>query len=103
MLRTMVGRAVLVIALCSGASQPLRQRLVSMRRAGRDIEPSDTFEVAVSGIIAKGGDHFDTFTRTRFLREYEPLGELTIAYFRKYGAVAMPRRGRQTDLAVNAP
>ncbi len=81
-------------------SQPLRQRLVSMKRDGREIAATDTFEVAVSGIIARGGDHFETFTRTRFLREYDPLGELTIAYFRQYGSVAMPRRGRQTDIAA---
>ena len=81
-------------------SQPLRQRLVSMQRGGREIAATDTVEVAVSGIIARGGDHFETFTDTRFLREYDPLGELTIAYFRKYGSVAMPRRGRQTDIAA---
>ena len=81
-------------------SRPLRERLVSVTRAGREIADTDTFEIAVSGIIAKGGDHFETFTGTRFLREYDPLGELTIKYFRKYKTISMPHRGRQTDLAL---
>ncbi|MFT5500664.1 MAG: 5'-nucleotidase/UDP-sugar diphosphatase [Woeseiaceae bacterium] len=80
-------------------SKPERERLVSLQHGGKEIADDDTFEVAVSGIIAKGGDHFDTFTETEFLREYEPLGNLTIEYFRKYGTVPTPTAGRQSDLA----
>jgi 2',3'-cyclic-nucleotide 2'-phosphodiesterase (5'-nucleotidase family) len=80
-------------------SRPERQRLVSVTHHDAEVEPDDVFEVAVSGIIAKGGDHFTTFTDTRFLREYAPLGELTIEYFRKHGTVPTPPAGRQTDIA----
>jgi 5'-nucleotidase / UDP-sugar diphosphatase len=81
-------------------SRPERERLVSMQHAGKEIDDDDLFEVAASGIIAKGGDHYETFTETRFLREYEPLGDLTIEYFRKHGTVPTPTAGRQVDIAV---
>lgn len=81
-------------------SRPERQRLVSLQHAGRPVGDLDRFQVAVSGIIARGGDHFDVFTETKFLREYEPLGNLTIDYFRKYKTVPKPAAGRQKDLAV---
>ena len=80
-------------------SRPERQRLVSVKRNGREIRDSEKFEVAVAGIIANGGDHFETFTDTEFLREYAPLGDLTIEYFRKYKNIPMPQRGRQVDVA----
>lgn len=80
-------------------SRPERQRLLSVKRSGREIMDTDMFEVAVAGIIAKGGDHFDTFTGTEFVREYAPLGDLTIEYFRKYKNIPMPQRGRQVDVA----
>ena len=81
-------------------SNPLRERLVSVKRNGRNIEDTDTFEIAVPGFLARGGDHYETFIKTKFLREYEPVGELTIAYFRQYGSVAVPRSSRQTDIAA---
>jgi 2',3'-cyclic-nucleotide 2'-phosphodiesterase (5'-nucleotidase family) len=80
-------------------SRPIGQRLVSVRRDGRDIADSDTFDVAVSGIIARGGDHYEMFVETTRLRELMPLSDLMIAYFRETGVVAIPRSGRQTDLA----
>ena len=80
-------------------SRPERQRLVTVNRNGRAIRDTEMFEIAVAGIIAKGGDHFETFTSTEFVREYAPLGDLTIEYFRKYKNIPMPRRGRQIDLA----
>jgi len=70
-----------------------------MKHDGVEITGDDVYEVAVSGIIAKGGDHFTTFTETIFLREYAPLGDLTIEYFKKYGTVPTPTAGRQTDIA----
>jgi 5'-nucleotidase/UDP-sugar diphosphatase len=78
-------------------SLPVRERLVSLQHNGRLVRDDDTFEVAVSGIIAKGGDHFDTFKETRFLRQYEPIGNLTIDYFRQHGTVQTPPSGRQTE------
>jgi 2',3'-cyclic-nucleotide 2'-phosphodiesterase (5'-nucleotidase family) len=83
-------------------SKSLRERLISMKYEGQEIEASDTFSVAVSGFIAKGGDHYGTFRHARTLRELVPLGELTIAYFRKHGMVATPAGGRQTDRAMTS-
>ncbi len=54
----------------------------------------------MSGIISRGGDHFDVFTKTKLLREYEPLGDMTISYFRKHGTIPTPTAGRQIDLAT---
>jgi hypothetical protein len=41
------------------------------------------------------------FTETVLLREYEPLGDMTIEYFRKHGTVPTPAAGRQLDLATS--
>ena len=81
-------------------SKPQYSRLVSVTRNGQEVADDASLEVAVAMIIAKGGDHFDTFTETKVLREYPPLGDLTIEYFRKQGTVRTPRGGRQTDVAV---
>ncbi|MDH3428808.1 MAG: bifunctional metallophosphatase/5'-nucleotidase [Gammaproteobacteria bacterium] len=82
-------------------SRPVGTRLISVTHRGRAIQDTDTFEVAVSGIIARGGDHFDMFLETKTLREYVPLSELMIAYYREHGSVAVPVAGRQKDLATN--
>jgi len=82
-------------------SKPERERLVSLRHNGVDVAADDVFEVAVPRIIAEGADHFDEFLVTKRLRSSEPLGDLTIAYFKKHGDVPMPKSGRQRDLAAS--
>lgn len=82
-------------------SRPERQRLVSLHHNGKAVTADDTFSVAVPAIIAGGGDHYDEFLETTLLRESEPLGELTIDYFRKHGTIPTPAAGRQIDLAAN--
>lgn len=81
-------------------SKPERARLVSMKYKGVEIESDDVLNIAMPGIIALGGDHYDMFLDTRLVAEYAPLGELSIEYFRKTGSVKMPVAGRQTDLAL---
>jgi 2',3'-cyclic-nucleotide 2'-phosphodiesterase/3'-nucleotidase len=81
-------------------SQPEYQRLISVKRNGVEVLDNDEFDVAVSGIIARGGDHFDMFLDTEFVRELTPIAELMIAYYRKHGNVPVPANGRQTDIAV---
>jgi len=81
-------------------SKSERQRLVSLHHDGQAVRSDDLFEVAVPAIIAGGGDHYDEFLATRLLRESEPLGELTIEYFRQHGVIALPVSGRQRDLAM---
>lgn len=82
-------------------SKPEGQRLVSAKHNGAPIDADKRYEVCMSGIISRGGDHYDVFTETSLLREYDPLGDMTIAYFRKHGSVATPESGRQIDLAKN--
>jgi 2',3'-cyclic-nucleotide 2'-phosphodiesterase (5'-nucleotidase family) len=81
-------------------SLPERQRRVSLKHEGAEVSDDDVYEVAVPAIIAGGGDHFDEFLDTKLLRESEPLGELTIEYFRKHGIIAVPASGRQRNLAL---
>jgi 5'-nucleotidase/UDP-sugar diphosphatase len=81
-------------------SQPERQRIVSVKFNGEEIADEDKFDVCVSGIISKGGDHYDVFTETTVVSEHQPLGDMTIAYFRKHRDVPTPKAGRQTDLAL---
>ena len=79
-------------------SKPERERLVSLRHEGEDVQPDDVFKVATPQIIARGGDHFDEFLATTQLESTRPLGELTIEYFRKHGTIPVPARGRQRDI-----
>jgi len=81
-------------------SKAERQRIVSIKYKGKEVADEDSFTVCVPGIIAKGGDHYDVFTATTVVSEHPPLGDMTIAYFRKHGNVATPEMGRQIDLAV---
>jgi 2',3'-cyclic-nucleotide 2'-phosphodiesterase (5'-nucleotidase family) len=80
-------------------TKPERQRLVSLKHNGKEVQDNDTFRIAMAQIIAKGGDHFEEFLEGRIIAEFEPLGEQTINYYRKHGTVPLPDRGRQTDLA----
>ena len=82
-------------------SRPINQRLVSVTRNGMQIQDEDEFDVAVSGIIARGGDHYDMFLETEFVRELTPLADLMIAYYRKHSSVPVQANGRQTDVAMS--
>jgi len=81
-------------------SRPERERLVSLHHDGKAVQADDVFSVAVPDIIAGGGDHFDEFLGTKRLRESRPLGDLTIAYFRKHQTIPLPVSGRQRDRAT---
>ncbi len=81
-------------------SKPEGQRLVSVTHKGKELGDTEKYEVCMSGIISRGGDHYDVFKGTSIVREYDPLGDMTIAYFRKYGDVPTPAAGRQEDLAL---
>ena len=67
---------------------------------GKELVDTQKYEVCMSGIISRGGDHYDVFKEVKIIREYAPLGDMTIAYFRKYGIISTPLAGRQTDLAL---
>jgi 5'-nucleotidase/UDP-sugar diphosphatase len=80
-------------------SKPERERLVSVKFNGLEVEADDMFTIGVSGIIARGMDHYSQFLDTKITQGFEPLNKLTIDYFRKHGTVSLPRRGRQVDLS----
>jgi len=81
-------------------SKPQGQRLISVTHDGKELVDTQKYEVCMSGIISRGGDHYDVFKEVKIIREYAPLGDMTIAYFRKYGIISTPLAGRQTDLAL---
>ncbi len=81
-------------------SRPERERLVSVTHNGEALLDDKAYKVCMSGIISRGGDHYDVFKETDVIEEYDPLGDMTIAYFKKYGNVPTPTDGRQKDLAA---
>ena len=81
-------------------SQPEYQRAVSITHDGREIQPDETYDVAVARFLAMGGDHYDVFTETTIVSEHAALGELMIDYFRKHESVPAPALGRQITLEV---
>ena len=81
-------------------SKPQGQRLVSVTHKGKELNDTQQYEVCMSGIISRGGDHYDVFKGIKIVREYDPLGDMTIAYFRKHGTILTPAAGRQKDLAL---
>jgi 5'-nucleotidase/UDP-sugar diphosphatase len=81
-------------------SKPEGQRLVAVTHEGKKLGDSEKYEVCMPGIISRGGDHYDVFKETPLVREYDPLGDMTVAYFRKHGTISTPIAGRQEDLAL---
>jgi len=85
------------IAVEYDMSQPERERLVSMSRDGRPIQPDDTFTVALGGFLAEGGDLYDVFPEATELRRAGKVSDLVIEYFREHDVVRVPESGRQTS------
>lgn len=81
-------------------SKPERQRLVSVKFDGREVEAGNMFTIGVSGIIARGMDHYSQFLDTKMTKRFKPLNQLIIEYFRKHKTVKVPSRGRQIDLST---
>ena len=78
-------------------SQPERERLVSVTRDGRPIEPTDTLTVALGGFLAEGGDLYDVFPEATTLRTMGKVSDKVIDYFLQQDVVRVPPRGRQTS------
>ncbi len=78
-------------------SQPERERLVSMKRDGRPIEPTDKLTVALGGFLAEGGDLYDVFPEATTLKTMGKVSDIVIDYFRQRDMVRVPPRGRQTS------
>jgi 2',3'-cyclic-nucleotide 2'-phosphodiesterase (5'-nucleotidase family) len=84
-------------------SKPERQRLVSMRRQGRPIQPTDELEVAVSGFLAEGGDLYDSFPEATKLRTLGKVSDVVIDFFKGSDVVKVPPRGRQSPVQAPTP
>jgi 2',3'-cyclic-nucleotide 2'-phosphodiesterase (5'-nucleotidase family) len=82
-------------------SKPEKDRLISVTRKGRAIEPTDRITVAVSGFLAEGGDLYDAFPEGRTIRELGKVSDVVIQYFRDHDVVAVPPRGRQKEVSEN--
>ena len=84
-------------------TKPERQRLISVKHEGQELSADKTYTIGVSGIIARGMDHYEEFLEGKIIGDFEPLSRLTINYFRKHGTVGMPNRGRQIDVSKVQP
>lgn len=87
------------LQLAYDSSKSERQRLISAQHEDREIRDDENYDVCMSRIISRGGDYYEVFKGTQELREYRPLSDMTIAYFRKHHTVRTPAAGRQRDLA----
>ena len=79
-------------------TRPVGQRLVSLKRDGIDIDDGDRLLVAAPGFLAEGGDLYDMFAEAPAIRSVGKVSDVIAAYIRGQDVVAVPSRGRQTDL-----
>ena len=81
-------------------SQPLRQRLVSMKRNGEEVANDDVLTIAAPGFLTEGGDLYDTFAESPVIRSVGQVPDVMIESFANFDVVPVPTQGRQTDLGV---
>lgn len=63
-------------------SQPLGQRVVSLRVRGNDVRPGDVFSICVSNYRASGSGGYEIYAGCRVLREIQrELSDLITEYF----------------------
>jgi len=75
--------------------RPEGQRLISVERQGRAIEPTEKVTVAAPEFLAEGGDLYDAFPEAKTLRTVGKVSDVVVEYFRSREVVAVPTRGRQ--------
>lgn len=79
-------------------SKPEKQRVLSMSRDGKPIQPGDVFTAGAPTIIANGADLFTTFTEVEKTGNAGLISEILLDYFSSHDRVAAPALGRQIDL-----
>ena len=79
-------------------TRPAYSRIVTLERNGRPIGDSDRLTVAGPGFLTEGGDLYDSFPESEFIRSVGKVSEVIIDYFRNQRVVSLPQRGRQTDI-----
>ncbi len=79
-------------------TRPERKRLISVARNGAPLEDTDRLTVAVPGFLAEGGDLYTVFAESDAMRSAGKVADAVAAYFKDHDVVAVPARGRQTDI-----
>ncbi len=79
-------------------TRPPGQRLVAVRRNGSVIDDDDRLLVAAPGFLAEGGDLYEMFAESEAQRSAGKVSDVIAAYIASHDVVAVPERGRQTDL-----
>ena len=80
-------------------TQPMGQRLVSVKYKGAPLADEDRLTVAAPGFLAEGGDLYDMFAESAAIRNAGKVTDVAKAYFAQHDVVPVPPRGRQTDIA----
>lgn len=78
-------------------SKPLRNRLLSLKRNGAEIEDSERFTIAAPGFLTEGGDLYDTFREAPIVSSHGKVSEVMLEYFKEHEVIPVPVRGRQID------
>jgi len=86
------------LTLSYDLQRPAQQRVVTLERNGKPIKGVDRFSVAAPGFLAEGGDLYESFREAKVLRSSDKVSDIMIGYFGKRDVVAVPDRGRQTDV-----
>jgi len=87
------------VELTYDLNRPEYQRIVSLTHNGQPIVDNETYTVAASGFLAEGGDLYDAFPESEAIASYGKVADAIIDYFRKHDSIAIPKRGRQWQVA----
>jgi len=81
-------------------NRPVYQRVLTLQRNGKPIQANDTFTVAAPGFLAEGGDLYESFREAKTIRTVGRVSGVMLEYFRSQDVIAVPGRGRQTDMST---
>ena len=74
---------------------PSGNRLVDAMISGKTIEDDAFYSVATIGVIAEGGDLYNTFTEAKVVEDKGPyFSEILESYLREQQLIQLPKRGR---------
>ena len=79
-------------------TRPIGERLIAVRRNGRELSATEVLTVAAPGFLAEGGDLYEMFAEAPAIRSAGKVSEVITAYIAAQDIVPVPARGRQTDL-----
>ena len=81
-------------------SRSEQNRIISLKRNGREINPTDQFAVASPGFLAEGGDLYQSFAESPPTQTFGKVSDIMVDYFRSRDIVPTPDRGRQIDRSI---